>query len=167
MVNEFSRFESGQKGTKNRPLGTRTVDFRAKNPLWSKRRDSNSRPHGPEPCALPTALRLDMERKTGIEPATFSLGSYCSTVEPFPHSSIDSKYYRKLGIFSILTNYITIVFVCQIVLCGFAKVFFRAYTYYARQRPRVTTCLLFRARRSLWFFRRTNQALCPRCGYAC
>ena len=113
-------------------------------------------------CPLPR-----LERKTGIEPATFSLGSYCSTVEPFPHSSIDSKYYRKLGIFSILTNYITIVFVCQIVLCGFAKVFFRAYTYYARQRPRVTTCLLFRARRSLWFFRRTNQALCPRCGYAC
>ncbi len=26
--------------------------------LWSKWRDSNSRPHGPEPCALPTALHL-------------------------------------------------------------------------------------------------------------
>ena len=26
---------------------------------WSRRRDLNPRPHGPEPCALPTALRLD------------------------------------------------------------------------------------------------------------
>ena len=25
-------------------------------PLWSERGDLNSRPHGPEPCALPTAL---------------------------------------------------------------------------------------------------------------
>ena len=28
---------------------------------WSEWRDSNSRPHGPEPCALPTALHPDMK----------------------------------------------------------------------------------------------------------
>ena len=28
-------------------------------PFWSRRRDSNPRPYGPEPYALPTALRLD------------------------------------------------------------------------------------------------------------
>ena len=27
---------------------------------WSRRRDLNPRPHGPEPCALPTALRLEI-----------------------------------------------------------------------------------------------------------
>ena len=28
---------------------------------WSEWRDSNSRPHGPEPCALPTALHPDIK----------------------------------------------------------------------------------------------------------
>ena len=31
----------------------------AKSPLWSKWRDSNPRPLGPEPSALPTALHLE------------------------------------------------------------------------------------------------------------
>ena len=43
-------------------------------------------------CATPRKKRRGrfrcLERKTGIEPATFSLGSYCSTVEPFPHSQL-------------------------------------------------------------------------------
>ena len=36
----------------------KSCDFKAF--WWSEWRDSNSRPHGPEPCALPTALHPDM-----------------------------------------------------------------------------------------------------------
>ena len=38
-----------------------------------------------------------VERETGIEPATFSLGSYCSTIEPFPQVSIFYHYFRRLS----------------------------------------------------------------------
>ena len=42
-----------------------------------------------------------VERKTGIEPATFSLGSYCSTIEPFPHpvEKIISLFMRFVKLF--------------------------------------------------------------------
>ena len=55
---------------------------------WSGRLDSNQRPHGPEPCALPSALRpvnnFQMVGKAGIEPAISRTPSERSTSEPLP-----------------------------------------------------------------------------------
>src|SRR6266699_3009355 len=38
-----------------------------------------------EPCLTTWRRRLEWERETGIEPATFSLARRCSTTEPLPH----------------------------------------------------------------------------------
>src|SRR6266568_6377404 len=38
-----------------------------------------------EPCLTTWRRRLEGERETGIEPATFSLARRCSTTEPLPH----------------------------------------------------------------------------------
>ena len=65
--------------TKNRPM----ADFRFG-------RSGETRTRG---LMVPNHARYQLryasiyvERETGIEPATFSLGSYCSTIEPFPHN---------------------------------------------------------------------------------
>lgn len=42
---------------------------------WPPRRDSNSRHHGPKPCALSTELRGVKAEMTGLEPATNGLTS--------------------------------------------------------------------------------------------
>jgi hypothetical protein len=51
--------------------------------LWSWRRELNPRPSDYKSDALPTELRqrLEMERGTGIEPATNSVEGCDSTVE--------------------------------------------------------------------------------------
>lgn len=49
--------------------------------LWSKQRDLNPRPRDPKSRALPTALRLDVECQTGLEPATACLEGRGSTIE--------------------------------------------------------------------------------------
>ena len=47
----------GNQGIKNR--GSPAIPWTARLPRWSEWRDLNPRPHGPEPCALPTALHPD------------------------------------------------------------------------------------------------------------
>lgn len=50
---------------------------------WSGRRDSNPRPPGPKPGALPgCATTREMEPPAGFEPAAFRLQGGCSTTEP-------------------------------------------------------------------------------------
>ena len=53
---------------------------------WSRRRDLNPRPHGPEPCALPTALRLEK-----------SIFSLCFMVVGYTHGLGGSKECSRLG----------------------------------------------------------------------
>ena len=47
----------GNQDIKNR--GSPAIPWTARLPRWSEWRDLNPRPHGPEPCALPTALHPD------------------------------------------------------------------------------------------------------------
>lgn len=51
--NNFLASQISQKITKIRRNPKKSTD------LWSEWRDLNPRPHGPEPCALPTALHPD------------------------------------------------------------------------------------------------------------
>ena len=91
---------------------------------WSKWRDSNSRPHGPEPCALPTALHLVIrgaevyvlcrawsgKRESNPQPSAWE-----ATALPLSHFRTQaltrsiiasSGYFRYLPIISLLSLFV-------------------------------------------------------------
>ena len=83
-------YDTSDFGVYLRPLGLVEVARLELAASWSRtmRATNCATPRYRKHCAVVYLSRPAVsvvERKTGIEPATFSLGSYCSTIEPFPH----------------------------------------------------------------------------------
>ena len=70
-----------------------------------------------------------MERETGFEPATSSLGSWHSTAELLPRSSVLNSFYRKL--------FVRAFFIPSVKICVFPPLLNRKMAFNQCAWPRV------------------------------
>ena len=109
---KIAQFESTHFTMKSCKKALKSYDFKAF--WWSEWRDLNPRPHGPEPCALPTALHPDVQHgyykdfSPRCQEPTHSFFLFCIlsslVLSIYWLSAIVNVYYKLLAWFHLLSS---------------------------------------------------------------